>query len=69
MIKLKNILIGWYNKFFNKNKTLFKQRMEICNMCQDKIRLTKNEYMCKYCGCILSAKTRVLEESCDLNKW
>ena len=67
--KLKNIILGWYYKYKGINYELMKTRMEICNTCEYKIRLTKNVEICDRCGCVLSAKTRVIKESCLLKKW
>ena len=67
--KLKNIFLGtWWNITKQKND-LAKQRLDICNNCDLKLRITKNEYICSSCGCLLSSKTRVKDEHCDLNKW
>lgn len=67
--KLKNIFLGtWWNITKQKND-LAKQRLNICNNCDLKLRITKNEYICSQCGCLLSSKTRVKDEHCELNKW
>lgn len=66
---IKNIFIGWYNKIFKKNNNLYNQRIVICNQCDSKLQLTKNEAICKECGCVLDAKLRVKDEICLLNKW
>ncbi len=65
---IRNILIGWYNKLFKHNNELYLKRMEICNNCESKLQLTKKESICKECGCVLSAKCRVEDERCVLNK-
>jgi hypothetical protein len=67
--KIKHIILGWYYNFKGINYELLKTRMEICNKCEYKIRLTKNVEICDKCGCILSAKTRVKDEYCLLKKW
>lgn len=64
-----NILIGWYNKLFKKNNKLYEDRIAICNQCDSRQKISKKESICKECGCVLSAKTRVKDEKCMLNKW
>ena len=54
---------------FDRNKKLSGERMEICNKCNEKTRITKNIYICGLCGCVLDSKTRVKDEKCELNKW
>lgn len=66
---IKNILIGWFDSIFKRNEKLSKDRMEICNRCNSKTRITKNVCICDLCGCVLDSKTRVKDEKCDLNKW
>lgn len=46
-----------------------KKRMEICNTCENKIQYTKNVSVCKLCGCIITSKCKIKNETCDLNKW
>ena len=67
--KIKHIVLGWYYKLKGINYELMKTRMEICSKCEYKIQLTKNIEICAKCGCILSAKSRIEEESCLLKKW
>jgi len=43
-----------------------KERMDICNLCQHFISLTKQ---CSKCGCIMPLKTKLANASCPLNKW
>ena len=64
-----NILKGWYYKIFNKHEELAKKRIAICNKCSHKEHIDMVGYICNECGCILDAKTRVLDEKCELNKW
>ena len=67
--KLKNILLGtWWNITKQKNE-LAEKRLIICESCEHRKRITKNEYICDQCGCVLSSKSRVYEEHCKLNKW
>jgi hypothetical protein len=42
------------------------RRYSICNLCPELISLTKQ---CKQCGCIMTAKTKLLKASCPLKKW
>jgi hypothetical protein len=43
-----------------------KKRIEICVECPSLIKLTKT---CKECGCFMTAKTKLLNVECPLNKW
>lgn len=67
--KIRNIILGWYYDFKGINYELMKNRMEICDKCDSKIRLTKTITVCAECGCPLKKKLRVKEESCLLGKW
>ena len=68
--KIKNIFIGNFNRFFGKELTKeVQKRLQICMECEDKIRITKNEYVCKHCGCPIKSKSFVLDEECFLKKW
>lgn len=42
------------------------RRYSICKLCPELISLTKQ---CKQCGCVMSAKTKLLKASCPLKKW
>lgn len=42
------------------------KRYDICKTCPELINLTKQ---CKQCGCIMTAKTKLLKASCPLHKW
>ena len=64
-----NIVKGWYNKIFNKNTELAKKRIAICNKCHSKEHIDIIGDICGVCGCVLSAKARVKDEQCELNKW
>ena len=66
--KVVNIIKGWYYKIFNKKQKLAKSRLKICNNCPSKTQTSLGD-ICSECGCILDAKTRVLDELCDMNKW
>lgn len=41
-------------------------RMNICNKCPELIGLTKQ---CKQCGCMMTAKTKLLQATCPIGKW
>lgn len=45
---------------------LAKTRYDLCKACPELIQLTKT---CKKCGCFMSAKTKLLNATCPLNKW
>lgn len=66
---IKNIVLGWYRKIFNKNNELAEKRLAICDSCPHKVNLTKKESICSLCGCVLSAKVRVESEICHDNRW
>lgn len=66
---IKHIIVGWYNKLFKRNNELYRTRMLICEPCEFRKKITKKESICSQCGCVLSAKLRVNEEHCVLNKW
>lgn len=78
-IILSHILEGWKN-FLIKNKDVEEvalKRAEICSKCEFALyngflntvvedrQIKVHSYMCKLCGCPLSAKIRVPTESCD----
>lgn len=66
---VKNIIKGWYYKFFNKNKKLATKRIAICKTCNSCLHIDIIGDICNECGCVLEAKARVKEEQCKLNKW
>lgn len=67
--KIKNIFLGtWWNITKQKNE-LAEKRLAICESCEFRKQITKNEYICSCCGCILTSKTRVEDEHCEMNKW
>lgn len=67
--KIVHIIKGWYYKLRGINLELLNYRMQICDECDEMLRLTKNTKVCNHCGCFLDAKNRVIEEKCPLNKW
>ena len=57
--------------FFNKNiekvlPIISEKRLDICKKCPRYVRFTKQ---CKECGCLMTAKTKLADSSCPLNKW
>lgn len=68
--KIKNIIVGNWRRFTCQKLTEEGQRrLNICLKCEDKIKISKNEYICKHCGCPIKSKNFILEEECLLNKW
>lgn len=68
--KIKNIFVGNFKRI--KGEELSdegKRRLNICMQCEDKIKISRNEYVCKHCGCPIKSKNFVLDEECYLNKW
>lgn len=66
--KLRNIVIGWFRKIFNKKENLAKSRLKKCAECPYKVKLLGQD-VCNLCGCVLDAKARVEEEQCYDNRW
>lgn len=66
---VKRFLTGWYNVLSGKQSEEAKRRLYICMECDNKTRISKKDYFCNSCGCILRAKCASPEETCDLNKW
>ena len=66
---LKRVYEGWKNVLTGNVSDESKRRLEICMNCDDKIQITKKEYICSHCGCVLRAKCASLNETCDMNKW
>jgi len=67
--KIKNIFVGNFKRI--KGEELSdegKRRLNICIQCEDKIKISRNEYVCKHCGCPIKSKNFVLDEECYLNK-
>lgn len=67
--KIKHIIIGWWYRLLGLNLELFEQRMEQCKECSEILYLSKNEAICKDCGCFLKAKLVLEDEECPLGKW
>ncbi len=77
MNQLRQIAEGYYNLFISgtpiaseKIEQLSKDRMEICKSCNDfnkhngSCNAPLQNGCCKFCGCYMQAKTRVLEANC-----
>lgn len=62
---LSNAPEGYKNWLLNKNKELAKERLEICNSCENRTIM----HTCSICGCLLEAKVRTKKEKCPINKW
>ena len=68
--KIKNIFLGNLWSIFHFNETPeWEKRMAICDTCENKIQYTKNVSVCKLCGCIITSKCKIKNETRDLNKW
>ena len=67
--KLINIIKGWYFKLFNKHEKLANNRIAVCKKCDSIWHIDTLGDICAECGCVLSAKARVKDEKCELNKW
>ena len=48
----------------NAPKNHIKIRRLICTFCPD-----NKEGVCRFCGCILKFKTKLLDEDCDAGRW
>lgn len=62
--KVVNIIKGFWFKLTGKHLRMSKYRMKICNTCE-----YKDGAWCGKCGCLLDAKTRVVDEQCIIRKW
>lgn len=69
IMKIINILEGWYRRLFKPLNEHEKRRLLICEACDNKIKLYGHEYVCKTCGCPIKSKVRAKDEVCPLNKW
>lgn len=47
---------------------LSKQRLDICNVCPDKIN-TFGLDSCKGCGCLIKLKVKLSYTKCPIDKW
>ena len=66
---IKRVYVGWKNVITHNISEESKRRYDICTKCNNKIQITKNNYICGSCGCLLKQKCASPEEKCDLNKW
>ena len=67
--KIINIIKGWWFNLFNKHEQLANERISICKACDSCVAIELVGDICDECGCVLSAKARVKDEKCILNKW
>lgn len=63
-IRPKRIAEGFLKAATGQNTQVSDRRMEVCNTCPD-----KKGVACGICGCVLTAKTKVMQESCPVSKW
>ena len=66
---IKMVLQGWYRRILNIRSEESKRRLAICMACEDKVKLTKKEYICGHCGCPIKSAVLADEKHCSLNKW
>lgn len=46
------------------------KRIDICNACdQRKVEAFTGTVLCNKCGCVISWKTSLVDQSCPLGKW
>ena len=74
--KADNIIEGWVNKWNEESlpphqKLTAKNRMALCNTCENKKNILNLYFYCKGCGCKLPEKTFSFRDTniCPLNKW
>lgn len=65
---IKNIIQGWYRRWFKPLNEHEKRRLQICEECDNKTKIGK-EYVCSSCYCPIKSKIRAEKEVCPLNKW
>lgn len=63
-----SIIVGNFNRLFNKKQLLYNTRYEICRKCKYNQDTIIGE-ICGYCGCPLKSKLRVTDEECEIKKW
>lgn len=66
---IKMICQGWFRRIFNITSEESKRRLEICMSCEDKIKITKKEYICSHCGCPIKSACRADDKHCSIGKW
>lgn len=76
-----NIVEGHINEVLGKQQSLFEKRIEICKecplftnsnigfICDSRKKIKDGDKTVKGCGCRLSAKARLKNETCILKKW
>lgn len=63
-IRPERVVKGLAKMVINNNSEYSEDRIKICKACPQ-----NKKGICGLCGCILSAKTKVIEEHCPDNKW
>jgi len=63
------VIVGWWNVITHKESEEAKRRYSICMECEDKVKVSKKEWICSHCGCFLRAKCASPDEKCLMNKW
>ena len=64
MLRPKKIIEGITKDILGKNTEISDERLSICKACPN-----KKGSVCGICKCVLTAKTKVLQEPCPVNKW
>jgi len=49
-------------------KEMAENRLSVCATCPERTKQF-GASQCKLCGCVLAAKTLVLDENCPIQKW
>lgn len=60
---------AWYKRFRKQTSEEAKRRLQICMECDNKIKLTKKEYICSKCGCPIRTAILADEKECSMGKW
>ena len=63
------VVSAWCKRIKGEQSGEAKRRLRICMECQDKIRLTKSEYICSHCGCPIRTAVLANEKECSIGKW
>lgn len=63
-----SIIKGNYFRVKQLNTLLYLSRYRHCKNCRE-LENTPIGEVCGICGCPLKSKLRLLEETCDLNRW
>lgn len=66
--KIRNIIVGWFRRFFKPTPEWAKQRKEICCKCPHMI-LFIGEQTCGKCYCPINSKVLVEDEICYDGRW